>query len=164
MLDETITTENEDIQKYIDTIADMRRNSVSREEYDRVRGENKQLLTTIASGQTLESGSTEPAPKPDIKALRAELFNGDCQLSNLEYWQKALTLRQAIMDEGGKDCFLPHGSKIAPTEEDVMKANRVAQVVGECIEYADGDSAIFTNELQRRTVDNIPNAAKRTRR
>lgn len=164
MLDENTTTSvgsEDEIQKYIDTIADMRRTSVSREEYDRVRNENKQLLTSIVSGQAYESGSTEPAPKPDVDALRKDLFGGDCQLTNLEYWQKALTLRQAIIDEGGKDCFLPYGSKIAPTDEDRQKAENVAKVVSECIEYADGDSNIFTTELQRRTVDNIPTRRRR---
>ena len=44
-------------------------------------------------------------------------------------------------------------AKIVPTTEDIECANRVAEVVKECIEYADGDSQLFTNELNRRTVD-----------
>lgn len=166
MADEIITQEienNNDIQKYIDTINEMKRNSVSREEYDKVRNENKQLLTTLVNGQAYENASAEASTKTDVKTLRKELYGGDCNLSNLDYWQKTLELREAIIKGGGKDPFLPYGSKIAPTEEDVIKANNVAKVVGECIDYAQGDSAIFTNELQRRTVDTIP-TAKRARR
>ena len=41
----------------------------------------------------------------------------------------------------------------AKSRSDYEAAERVATVVRECIEYAKGDSAVFTNELQRRTVD-----------
>ena len=40
-----------------------------------------------------------------------------------------------------------------PTDDDVKTAEKVAQVLQECVDYAEGDSAVFTNELQRRMVD-----------
>ena len=80
------------------------------------------------------------------------MFENEHQ-SNLEYWENALNLRQALIDSGENDPFLPYGHKIVPTTEDVECANRVAEVVKECIEYANGDSQLFTNELNRRTVD-----------
>jgi hypothetical protein len=40
-----------------------------------------------------------------------------------------------------------------PTDEDVRTAQKVADVLQECVDYAEGDSAVFTNELQRRLVD-----------
>ena len=57
------------------------------------------------------------------------------------------------MAEGNPDPFLPVGKQILPTDEDVAAANRVADVLKECVDYAEGDSAVFTNELQRRLVD-----------
>ena len=85
--------------------------------------------------------------------MRAELFGSENEFSNLDYWTKALQLRSAVIEGGGVDPFLPYGKNIAPTNEDIETANRVAKVVAECIEYAEGDSAVFTNELQRRTVE-----------
>lgn len=156
MATEEIIMENEtmdETQKYIDAINEMRKTSVSREEYDKIRDENKKLLDTLVQGKTIENTSTE-VTKPDINELRNILFNKD--LSNLDYWKNVLDLRTAIIEDGGNDPFLPYGQKITPTGEDVQKANQVAAVVQECIDYADGDSAIFTNELQRRTIDVMP--------
>ena len=92
--------------------------------------------------------------------MRKELFNGDAQLTNLEYVTKALELRDQLIAAGKPDPFLPYGEKIAPTNEDVEAANRVAKVLRECVDYADGDSSIFTNELQRVMIDTAPRARR----
>ena len=160
MTDEIMTTETVDeTQKYLDVIADMKKTSVSRSEYDKVRDENKKLLEALVNGDTLEA-STEAPPKATLSELRNNVFRKD--LSNLDYWQNVLDLREHIMtygDEKGRkdDPFLPMGQKIAPTAEDRIKAEDVATVVKECIEYAEGDANIFTTELQRRTIDVMPN-------
>ena len=154
--------ENEQLdetQKYIDAIQEMKKTSVSRDEYDRIRDENKKLLESLVNGKSIENASAE-ATKPDIKELR-DKFMHSSNMSNLEYWKTTLELRDAIIEQTGADPFLPYGQKIAPTADDVQKANNVASVVKECIEYADGDSAIFTNELQRRTVDTAPARPRR---
>ena len=57
------------------------------------------------------------------------------------------------MAEGKPDPFLPIGEQIMPTDQDIQTAQKVADVLQECVDYAEGDSAVFTNELQRRLVD-----------
>ena len=57
------------------------------------------------------------------------------------------------MDDGGIDPFLPIGNRISPTKEDIETANRVAEAFQSCIDYAEGDSQLFTQELQRITND-----------
>ena len=57
------------------------------------------------------------------------------------------------MSEGKPDPFLPVGSQILPDDADIAAANKVATVLQECVDYANGDSSVFTNELQRRLVD-----------
>ena len=81
----------------------------------------------------------------------------DCNLSNLEFWQKTLALREAVMEQGDPDPFLPVGTKISPTDDDVVKAENVAKVVQECIEEADGNSEVFTAILQSK-INNDPAA------
>jgi hypothetical protein len=144
---------------YIDQIEQLRANSVSRADYDKLKAEHNRAMNALINGGQLDA----PTEKVDKDALRKELYSQDNGLSNLEYWQKTLTLRQAIIDDGGKDPFLPYGQKIAPTAEDIECAGRVAKVVQECIDYADGDSRIFTNELDRRTTDMAPMAGRRRR-
>ncbi len=145
---------------YIEQIEQLRANSVSKAEYDKLKNEHNRAMNALINGGQMDAPKAE---KVDKDALRKELYCQDGGLSNLEYWQKTLTLRQAIIDDGGKDPFLPYGQKIAPTAEDVEAANRVAKVVQECIDYADGDSRIFTNELDRRTTDTAPMMGRRRR-
>ena len=154
MIDET-TNQSAPVEDnsadYISEIQNLRANSVSRDDYNRLREENKRLISSLAKGETI----TQPAPKSDINELRKRVFDNEHQ-SNLEYWGAVLELRDAVIDSGAPDPFLPQGHKVVPTTEDIECANRVAAVVKECIDYADGDSQLFTNELMRRTVEVAP--------
>lgn len=137
---------------YIAAINELKQNSVDRSKYDQLKADNKRLLETLVNGQQIEL----PKAKPDVDldTLRHNTFKDD--QSNLEYITNALALRDALIESGQPDPFLPTGKKIVPTDEDIATANRVAQVLKECVEYAEGDSQIFTNELMRRTVDTGP--------
>ena len=143
-----------DSNDYIEAIREMKQNSVSKEAYEKLKAENKQLLDSIINGTELEN---IPKEEPvDIKQLRKDLFSMDAELSNLDYVSSALKLRDELIKRGEKDPFLPAGEKIIPTEEDIATANRVASILKDCVEYADGDSALFTSELQRVTIDSSP--------
>lgn len=133
---------------YLEAIKTLKENSVDRAKYDQLRAENKKLLDSIVNGTPVEMKVED---KKSIDELRANYLKED--QSNLEYITNALKLREAIISEGKPDPFLPIGEQILPTDEDVAKANQVAQVLQECVDYAEGDSAVFTNELQRRLVD-----------
>lgn len=141
-------------QNYIDTIKSLKENSVSKAEYEKLRKENQSLLQTLVEGGQIE----QPVDKEpvDINALRKELFNEDCDLSNLDYVSKALKLRDALIEKGEPDPFLPVSSKDAPTQEEINIANSCAEIFRECIEYSDGNSQLFTQELMRRTIDSSP--------
>jgi hypothetical protein len=161
MAEEILEQQNtEQEPDYIQQIEDLRANSVSKADYDKLKAEHNRAMNALINGGQMDDPKAE---KVDKDALRKELFSQDNGLSNLEVWQKTLTLRQAIIDDGGNDPFLPQGQKIAPTAEDVEAANRVAKVVQECIDYADGDSRIFTNELDRRTIDTASMTSRRRR-
>ena len=54
------------------------------------------------------------------------------------------------MESRQTDPFVPTGSKIKPTDEDFAKAKKVADTLQECVDYADGDPDVFTDELKRR--------------
>lgn len=144
----------DDTSQYIEAIREMKQNSVSKEAYNKLKEENKQLLDSLINGKQVNY--TVEKKDVDIGALRKKLSNEDSNLSNLEYAKTALELRDALIDSGEKDPFLPWGHNISPTEEDVTKANRVADVLKDCIEYSEGDSELFTNELQRRMIDAMP--------
>ena len=139
---------------YIDQIKKLKENSVSKDDYDKLRLDNKRLIDALANGTQIE-GKVEPkvSAVENINELRKKLFSKGNNLSNLEYCDTALQLREALIENGERDPFLPFGHNVVITESDNESAERVASVLKECIEYADGDSDIFTNELQRRSVD-----------
>lgn len=138
---------------YISAIKEMKANSVDRSVYDKLKSENKQLLDALVNGKEIEFSKEEPV---DIVKLRKDLFNKDGHMSNLEYVSTALKLRDALIEQGERDPFLPYGEKVNLTAEHYDKAETVATVLKECVEFADGDSGIFTAELQRRTKDVMP--------
>jgi hypothetical protein len=133
---------------YLAAINELKQNSVDRSKYEELRAENKKLLDSIVNGTEVALPAAE---KKSIEELRANYLKED--QSNLEYITNALALREALIAEGKPDPFLPIGEQILPTDEDVATANKVAQVLQECVDYAEGDSNVFTNELQRRLVD-----------
>ena len=145
---ETIDT----AEDYISVINDMKRNTVSKESYQKLKDENKKLLQSLVNGEQTQV----EVEKPDINKLRKELFDEDSNISNVNFISKALELRTALIENGEPDPFLPVGKRITPTDEDISAANRVATVLQECVDYAQGDSQAFTNELQRRTIDTAP--------
>lgn len=135
---------------YLEALTELKKNSVPREDYEKLISENKRLLQTLIEGGQIQM---EPEEAPDIDKLRKELFGQDSDLTNLEYATRALQLRDALIAQEQPDPFLPYGARIQPTKEDVEAAQRVADVFKHCIEYADGDNAAFTTELQRLTID-----------
>ena len=142
-------------EDYLEQIKKLKENSVDKSLYDKAMENNRKLLEEIVNGRKRE----EPAPveeKVDIQQLRKDLYGGK-EMTNLEYWQKTLALREAIIDAGKYDPFLPYGHKVAPTYEDRQRLENLVNVVQGCIERANGDSKIFDLELNRVTVDAMPN-------
>ena len=139
-------------QDYISALNEMKQNTVPKEAYDKLRADNKKLLDTIVSGQSLEQ--TEVKEEVDVDALRKELFGKSRRdLSNLEYVDKALQLRKALMEKGEQDPFvMKAGRTSSPEAEDFKKAERVASVLQECVDIADGNDSVFDNEFQRRLI------------
>ena len=149
-----VVTVEDNTNDYIDQIKKLKENSVSKDDYNKLKADNKKLIDALANGSQLE-GKVEPKidAVDKINELRKKLFSKGSNLNNLDYCKTAVELRDALIENGERDPFLPFGHEVVATESDYESANRVATVMKECIDYADGDPNIFTNELQRRTVD-----------
>ena len=131
---------------------EVKRDSVSKEKYDKVVAEkNKYLKALIDGNQVAEAQPKEPV---DVDALRRDLFGRE--LSDLEYAKKALELRNELIEREGVDIFVGKGSKLTPDASDYEAAQRVADAFESCIEIADGNSEIFKRELMRITDDIAP--------
>lgn len=135
-------------------LKEARENSVSKEEFEKLQKENRELVNQIINGEGGAGNGQAKTPKTeaDIKALREKLYGPKCsELTNLEFCDLTLQLRDAVIEVEGIDPFLPHGANIKPNDLDVERANAVAEVMRDCIKEANGDSGVFTALLQART-------------
>ena len=138
-----------DSNHYIEAIKEMKANTVDKEAYLKLKEENKQLLNSLVNGEEIKGQDAEQ--KESIEELRSKLFGTKRKdLNNLDFVENALKLRNALMESGQTDPFVPTGSEIKPTDEDFAKAKKVADTLQECVDYADGDPDVFTDELKRR--------------
>ena len=148
-------------------LKEARENSVPKADYEKLKEENKKLVSEIINGEGAGNGQ-KPAPeqqKASIEELREKLYGPKCsELSNLEYWKNTLALRKAVIEQGDPDPFLPVGTKISPTSEDVEKANNVADVVQQCIDEAEDNSEVFTALLQSRMNPDSPQLTLRLKK
>ena len=135
----------------ISAINDIKANTVSKEEYNKLKAEKDKYLKALIEGSQVADEKKEPV---DIDELRTSLFTKD--LDNLTFAKKALELRNELIDKEGVDIFVGRGNKYAPTQTDYEAAQRVADAFQSCIDVADGDSEIFTRELMRITNDVAP--------
>lgn len=134
-------------EDYVSELNNIRENTISREEYERVCKENRTLANALTTGT--QYGTDKQIAKPDVETLRARVMDGR-KKTNLEYFTQVLELRDALIDSEGIDPFLPSNREYIPKQEDIERAQEIADGIKECIEYADGDPKVFTVELQRR--------------
>lgn len=153
----TTTVEEMNNEQYIAAIEEMKANTVSRDAYNKLRNENKQLLDALVSGKEIPQ---EPQKKESVADLRKKLFSGN-DMSNLEYVETALSLRNSLIEAGERDPFLPYGDKVDITAEQIEMANKVAAGLQDMVDFAEGDSGVFSAEYQRRVKDvSIPRGRK----
>lgn len=152
MADEIL--ENEEVQDtnqmYLDEIKNLKRNSVSKEDYLKLQEENRNLLKTLVEGQTLEA-TAEEVPSRSINEILKD-FEKD--QSNLDYIKHSLELHDKRMEEGFND-YLPVGHQIAPTDEDIAAAKQVEDYLRDLINRCGDDPIVFNNEMQRTLVDPV---------
>ena len=132
---------------YLAAIKELKANSVDRAKYDKLKEENKKLLDTVINGGEY-SGSQEDS-SVDIEQLRKNVFDNP-EPTNLEYVTNVLKLREALIEEGYEDPFVPQGNQIVATEQDRLLAEKVARELGDMVERANGDSQVFLAEFNRR--------------
>lgn len=145
--DTTTTTTAED---YIEAIKNLKQTTVDKTAYDALRSENKKLLESLVNGEEIQPQNK--VLTESIDELRHEILTND-HLTNLEYWDKVLKLRSALLKRGDEDPFVPQGQKVNATSADYATAEKVATIMQEMVDNAEGDPNVFLNEYQRRVKD-----------
>lgn len=155
--------ENLSAKEYVENIKKLKASTVSKEEYDRLLADRAELARALIDSQpgTGSGGGDGDDDAPSIEDLRKKLFGaGSESLSNLDFAKSALELRKQVIASGGYDPFVPQGAKARATPEDYDAAQRVADVLQDCVDKSEGDSGAFTAYLMSR-LDDVPMPKKR---
>lgn len=146
MQDETIEKVEDTEQAYIDEIKSLKENSVSKELYQKKVEENKKLIKALRDGEKLEG--QEHSNEPSIDELRKDLANYN-KLSNREFAEKALKLREKVIEAGGRDPLMPNDPKYVPSADDEKEVESLVNAWTEALEQAQGDDTVFNMYMQR---------------
>jgi len=159
-LEVRIEENTEDGSQYIDAIKGLREEIASEKaKNEALRRDNKNLLDSLVNGQGVD---ITPEPKKTMQEL-IEACN-DPNKNNLELTEAMLEYRKAVIEQGGIDPFVPHGHKYSPSQADFDRGEKVAAVLQDMVDIADGNNDVFLRESSRRIVDNsIPKPNNRRR-
>src|SRR5574344_1444172 len=91
---------------YLEAFTELKKNTVSKEAYDKALDENKKLIKSLSefSPQLDEEPKAVPVDKDQLKE---NIFTKE--MTNLDFIEQSLKLRKAIIADGGKDPFVPQG-------------------------------------------------------
>ena len=139
-------------QNMVEAMQQLKANSVQKSEYERVLARNKELTEALARNKQIEEAAKEIPDTDTIESLRDDLRGHE--LSNMEYWQKVLKLRDKVIESGQPDPFLPSDSKSNYSEENVRTAERVAKGIQDLLDQANGNAELF-NALYQGSCEDV---------
>lgn len=131
---------------YISAIQEMRENTVDKRLYAKLKEERDTLIQAMANGETY--ATAEATQERTLAECREDFLKKTT--SQCEYIEKVLALRDAAMREGHPDPMVASGHYLTPTAADYQRAQEIADIYRECLDYADGDDKVFMNEINRR--------------
>lgn len=142
-------------EDYIRAIQELKESTVSKEDYSKIKEENQKLIQALKDGSSVSLVDSEE--KRDINELRRDLFKDlEGGVPNLEMAKRLVALRDAIKsDPNAFDPALPNGKGYKYNPQDEEEAEAVFQLMKHCIDYADGDNELFTQEFQRHIRDDM---------
>lgn len=145
---------------YIETIKELKNNSVSKKEYDDLLRQNKQLLDTLVKGESLAPAKDEVVMSDeDLKKLIKKTSR---DTTNLDYITTMLAIRKEMMAKGLEDPMAPKVVNHTNDEKDYEKAQKVAEFLQECVDNANGDNETFKALFQAGIIDpKIPTIKKK---
>lgn len=132
---------------YVATINELKATTVAKAKYDKdvaeLQAERKRLLDVIKTGGDIDD--EDDKSKEDLrKALSSN------KLLNLDFARSALSLRDKVLTEDEYDIFEAQGHTV---DKQLVNGQRVADFLQNCVDKAEGDSAVFTAIMHSGLVD-----------
>ena len=145
---QSATEEIQSAEDYVAAINRLKETTVPKDQYDKLVKDHEVVVKALAGEGPVPEGVQKQAQRPSTDELIKKFVDaGENNLTNAEYVKTALELRQAIIDEGGTDPFLPNGAKIRPTPQDIAGAQKVADTMQSWLDEATDETGKIDNEL-----------------
>ena len=140
---------NNDVN-YITAIKELKtKNSLLESKLKKSESDNKQMLESFLTGEEMEKEVLKP--KKSISELREDLIKSSVNNArNIELVKKSLALRDALIEEGKPDPYLPFGQEFKnPSLQDQKDVQDYVDYCNHCLEVSNGDPDVFDNEFMR---------------
>ena len=137
---------------YIAAIKELKENSVSKDKYDALAKEKKELLNALVNGQGVEQQNEEKLESRDhyYKKYKENKFS-----NAWDYWDNILKLRKATIKEYGSDpCvtvsygFTPEGSRAEPEYGEKETIEEQMNLIEDMIKESEGNPIVFETLMQ----------------
>ena len=145
MRNEETVVDNTD---YITAIKELKENSVSKEKYDALASEKKQLLDALVNGQ--EASIQDEGAKLGTRLEYYKKYKENNFSNNLEYWDNFVKLRKATIEEYGADPTVtgnygltPEGDRVEPNYGEAEAMEKELGLIEDMIAEANGDPIVF---------------------
>ena len=132
---------------YAEALEELRRTSVSREEYEKILTERNNLIKLTAEHRDPH----RPAPEEPVNLEETRKNVLSERLTNYDYISNVMKLRKGIMESGGRDPFVSPDSD--HYEEDVKAAEKVAKLLEETLDFCKDKPELFSAVLTSRLYD-----------
>lgn len=114
------------------------------------RSNEKKWMDSALNSTPKKDEQSDGKEGQSMDDLRKIVFNTDGKYNDLEYTKAALELRKKSIKETGKDPFVPYTSKEYESGVDEAKAERIADVLQECVDAAGDNASVFKAMLTTR--------------
>ena len=148
----------------LEQIEEVKKNSVPKEKYDKVKKELDDVYSKVLKGENLDLPKAPVDKKKRMEELKTQLYGKgieDSNMTNLDYIKDTLELRNLIIEEGGDDPFLGVRKEgVVVTDKDYEKAQTIADTLQDMVDEADGSADAFRTIYARRVVEMMPQKKK----
>lgn len=137
--------------EYIAKINELKQNSVSKSQYDKLKAENKQLLDSLCNGTSFGQAQPQKVLR-DYNEIGKELATADF-LTAKEFLALSEEFREAMIQQKGVDPWMYKGSSdhVEYTQEDYDNLEAIEMFVDHMHTFDDADKEHYVAEINRLT-------------
>lgn len=152
MEEEQVQEQSTSLETALNEIDNLKQNSVSKEDYNKLKEENDLLVKRMANERpvVVEQKPIEPTEEDRFKKLKEnanEISKGN--LTGYEY-AKLLVENDDIMNELGIDTY---GTGDEDSQRKRTRNDTTVKVLKESLEECKGDAKLFNNILESKLID-----------